>query len=47
MKKRILVCDDEKQVRLMLAMALKDIYEIENAADVKRQYKKWQKNLLI
>lgn len=33
MKKRILVCDDEKQVRLMLTMALKDIYEIEKAAD--------------
>ncbi|MEE8597009.1 MAG: response regulator [bacterium] len=33
MKKRILVCDDDKQVRLMLTMALKDIYEIEKAVD--------------
>jgi len=33
MKKRILVCDDEEPIRLLLNEALKDTYEIEEATD--------------
>lgn len=33
MKKRILVCDDEAVVRLLLVNALKDQYEVKEAAD--------------
>lgn len=33
MKKKILVCDDEESIRLLLAEALQDIYEITEAAD--------------
>ena len=33
MKKRILVCDDEASIRLLLAEALHDDYEITEAAD--------------
>lgn len=33
MKKRILVCDDEEPIRLLLTETLKDIYTVEQAAD--------------
>jgi len=33
MQKRILVCDDEEPIRLLLTETLKDIYQIEQAAD--------------
>jgi CheY-like chemotaxis protein len=33
MKKKILVCDDEESIRLLLAEALHDDYEITEAAD--------------
>ncbi len=33
MKKRILVCDDEESIRLLLTEALKDSYEIVEATD--------------
>lgn len=33
MKKRILVCDDEESIRLLLSEALKDSYEIVEATD--------------
>jgi two-component system response regulator (stage 0 sporulation protein F) len=33
MKKRILVCDDEEPIRLLITETLKDNYNIEHAAD--------------
>jgi CheY-like chemotaxis protein len=33
MKKRILVCDDEESIRMLITETLKDFYQIEHAAD--------------
>lgn len=33
MKKRVLICDDEESIRLLLSEALNDIYEVIEASD--------------
>jgi len=40
MKKRILICDDEEPIRLLLTEALQDTYEVEEAADGREALRK-------
>ncbi|MEO0225841.1 MAG: response regulator [candidate division WOR-3 bacterium] len=40
MKKRILICDDEESIRLLLSEALKEKYEVDEAIDGREALKK-------
>jgi CheY-like chemotaxis protein len=45
MKKRILVCDDEPSIRLLLREILSELYEIDEASDGREALKKIDENI--
>jgi len=46
MKKRILICDDEESIRLLLTEALSDSYEVDEASDGREALRKVTKESL-